>query len=108
LIRCTNCNTINSPDALFCTNCNSFLEWTGVKATAAEIAAAQAGVASAPPDEAADAPEVQPSPVEEAKAPEPEPEPEPEDRGASQFSALPTMRASVVLPQPRGPQNRNA
>src|SRR3569832_1320938 len=25
-----------------------------------------------------------------------------------QFSALPTMRATVVLPQPRGPQNRNA
>ena len=27
---------------------------------------------------------------------------------ARQLSALPTMRASVVLPQPRGPQNRNA
>ena len=26
----------------------------------------------------------------------------------SQLSALPTMRASVVLPQPRGPQNKNA
>src|SRR5580704_13828743 len=25
-----------------------------------------------------------------------------------QFSALPTMRATVVLPQPRGPQNKNA
>jgi hypothetical protein len=26
----------------------------------------------------------------------------------SQLSALPTMRANVVLPQPRGPQNKNA
>ena len=40
MIRCTKCQTINPDDAIFCSNCKSFLEWTGVPATAAEIEAA--------------------------------------------------------------------
>jgi hypothetical protein len=42
MIRCTKCQTINPDDAIFCSNCKSFLEWTGVPATPAEVAAAQA------------------------------------------------------------------
>ena len=55
MIRCTNCNTINTPDALFCSNCNAFLEWNGVKVSAAEIAAAEKAAAEKAAAEKAEA-----------------------------------------------------